>query len=560
MPLPQRADLGTVQLRPAASPVDTYVRPAAVAPGLGQQLAAALQEFQPQIRQLIAQRQQKAAVEDTAGAKRQALLDGISDIKAVNDGKLHPDKSPLWQKVYKDQQGRSYAVQKVSEARQAYDEGGYASQTDAVGFDEFARKFVGSALDPITDPDILNGALPAIDQELTRLTLAQQAATANNQKADYIDSAATEIDGLIGNEASAAATEGRSFDGAAVWGSINALKERSKGLSMLTGEQVNKLVVDAAADYAERNVDPSVLDALKGQSWSDGKGKEIPGPFSSAYGRQKLRDTYQRIDSRKVELSNQLYTIEQRKKQQSREDALALYASAAASGRRLTSRELSTLTQSLGAEFLTSYNSTLTSLNSVINSDRNIRDYDSPEKMIGAYNQLLTGNLNLDQKASLMGSLRDPQNISRFYDDAKADQSSGKTVFKQLRGLDDGLALLLDDVAKAGVDDSPIGKALGTDPDVLRAAKTSIARDVAAFAEQHPEVLKGDRTRIRELQDLLDVRLRFWKDQAKARAGISSAPARPAAAAPANVAAAPGATAATTPAQPTNPFTDGTIK
>lgn len=220
MPLPQRADLGTVQLRPQASPVDTYVRPAAVAPGLGQQLAAALQEYQPQIKQLIADRQAKKDVEQTADARRQALLDGIKDIKEVNVGNLHPDKSPLWQKVYKDQLGRAYAVQKVREARQAYDEGGYANQTDAVGFDEFVRKFVGDALTPVTDPDLLNGALPAIDQELTRLTLAQQAATAENQKAAYLDSAATEIDGLIGNEAAAAATEGRPFDPAAVWLSL----------------------------------------------------------------------------------------------------------------------------------------------------------------------------------------------------------------------------------------------------------------------------------------------------------------------------------------------------
>lgn len=562
MALPQRADLGTVALRPVASPVDTYVRPAAVAPGLGQQLAAALQEYQPQIKQFLAQREEKKTEEETASARKQALIDGIASIKDVNDGKLHPDKSALWQKVYKDQQGRAYALAKVREARTAYEEGGYANQTDPIAFDEFARKFVGDTLAELTDSDLLNGAIPAIDQELTRLTLAQQQATAQNQKQGYLDAAATEIDGLIANEYEAAATEGRDFDPQAIWGAVNALKVRSRGLGMLPPEALNKLVVDTITDYAERNVDETVLEALKDQTWTDDKGKAVPGPFTNAYGLAKLRDSSQRISARKVELANAQWTQEQRAKQAAREDALALYASAAATGRRLSGAELATLTQQLGADFLTSYNSILTSLNSVVNSDRNVRDYDSPEKMIQAYHALLTGNLTLDQKASIMGELRDPQNISRFYDDAKADKETGRTVFKTLRNVDDGIALLLDDVAKAGVDESVIGKALGSNPDTIRAAKTSIARDVAAFAEQYPEVLTGDRARVRELQDLINSRIKWWKDYA-ASAGDSTAaaaPARAPAAAPANVAAARGATAANTPAQPSNPFIDGTIQ
>lgn len=502
MPLPQRADLGQVQLRPQASPVDTYVRPAAKAPGLGQQLAAALQEYQPQIKQFLAKREEKKSEEETASARRQALVDGIASIGEVNEGKLHPDKSALWQKVYKDQQGRAWAVAKVAEARSAYDEGGFAAQKDGAGFDEFARKFVGDSLGPITDPDLINGALPALDQELTRLTLSNQAATAANQKADYINSAAVEIDGLISNEVTASSAEGRDFDPKAVWGSIDALKNRAKGLGMLAGEDINKLVVDSVVDHAERAADPTALDALKDQQWTDKSGKTIPGPFSNAYGRAKLRAARERIDARQVELSNQIYTLQERKKKQDTDAVLSDVAVLVASGNAIPPDLKARLVQVGGADALRELNSTITSQNSLITSERAVRDYDDAGTLHNVYARLLSGDeIDAQEQISLLGRIRDPNTVGRFYDDLKSVRDAdGTNNFKKLRKVP-GIRVVLDNIGAASRGTGVLAGAFGTDPAVALKVQQDLTQEVISYQKAHPELLEGGEEAVQRFND-----------------------------------------------------------
>lgn len=553
MPLPTRANLGEVGLNVTASPVDTYVRPAAASGGgLGRQLAAALEGFQPTIRQYLKKKEDEKDSAAEGLARKQAISEGTVDLKKVQDGTLHPGQSPLWQKFYKDQTGRNVGLKMVRDARLAYEEGNFASSENPQDFETFLDGFLKENLAAVTDGDVLGGLLPSVEQERNRLILANAQVTGENQKARYLDEVATEVDSLISNEAEAAAAEGRGFNPAAVWDSINSVKNRGRFIGM-SGEAVNKLVVDAATAHAERVADPGALEALKDQTWKDPKtGAAIPGPFSSTYGRAKLRDAIQRVDARRVELSNQINTIQEREKKQAQETALGDWAAAAAQGKRLNPAQLAVMTKQFGADFLTSYNSVLTSQNGVVNSDRSVRDYDDNGKLASIYTELLTGNPDPNRKAGLMASLRDPQNVSRFYDDAKQDDT-GSTVFKQLRKFD-GNAFILDAVANAGKDDSPMGKALGQDPDVVLRAQVGLSREISTYTQFHPELLKGNPDELQKFHE------HFMKRMAAYKSWAATSPTERAAApvgAPAPAAAAP-VTPGAAPPPPSNPFTDGT--
>ena len=159
---PVNTDMGSELLQPQARPVDTYVAPG---PSPLRGFADALSKIDRPMRQFLDARAEKQAEEDRLRGMAAFYTDNAEDIStAVREGKLPAHYSPAFVKGFKLAQGQVAGGDLKAKFNAAFDQWDGKNSDDPEAYNAFVRDFIKSNITDGTDPDVLRGLLPQVQQ------------------------------------------------------------------------------------------------------------------------------------------------------------------------------------------------------------------------------------------------------------------------------------------------------------------------------------------------------------------------------------------------------------
>lgn len=430
------------ELRPLATPVDTFSRPAQRAPGLVDQLAGALSTMDPQLRSMVAAA--STGNSDKERVRAQAVAEKHREIKsyqeAVDKGLIEPGASDVFRAAWKQQNARVRAVDATSTLRDRYQAWEGRNTVDEKGeqfagfIGQFNKDFLGQFGE---DEDALTGALPEIERasrELASMHAAeQQKLVYESYKTDagkevtlLLDGANSEFQSQMQAWlANGKQGEAPQFNADAVWARANQLKNTSRALRIL-GNEVNEVMFNAIESAAMRRAslgDPAALAILEvaNRDWIDPQtGKAVPGPGTTGEGRVKLETAQRRVAMEMLQADSR---AEQRRQRE---------------GERWLAEVLPTLNEitpetlkQIGALF--DFDTQAAAM-AALNSKRGVMDYDTPENIVENYLPIALGEL-VDPKRperthrelvkEKVANLRNPANQMRALDDYRSVYNIG---------------------------------------------------------------------------------------------------------------------------------------
>lgn len=519
MPNIPQPDLGTVALRPQAAPVDTYVRPPTPAPGIGQQLAEAVKELNPLVKDFLDARYgKKAGVQkdaDEARARREILKAGPEQIAAVREGTAFAQESPWFRKVYYDGIGRSLADTAVESMRDGYTQGGYATDTspDAdAKFEQYLAQWRQNFAQDLS-ADAANGAEPVISAEINRLRLERQRTVNDAFIQGVADNTTKEIDGAIALEYSTAAREGRKPNYSAVVSHMNGLKDRLSTLKVLPRGEAAKLVRESVLANAKTDLDLDLLQAMEHATWKDPvTGAEIPGPFSGAEGRKAYLEGVQSIRSARLSLEGQLYEQAERKRKASVAAVTNELSVAVLGGTRLSASQEVILAREYGDEAVKNYYELIGRQRARIQGDRSIRDYDPPALVGKWMTKLAQGTFTQQDLTDALAESNDARNMQLLFDDATSRfRHEGRGSFDRIGDKDGTLRSMIADISKYGAPDGPFSKYRENKGTSIEDARIDAGKTIFEYVKANPDIENWSRQQIVELQTQLRDRRAYWE-------------------------------------------------
>lgn len=527
MPLPNRPDLGTVALTPQARPVDTYVRPAAPRPGLGEQLAGALKSIQPGIDAYIKYKAGGTGTDgdrrkiEEANARLKARVEFTkTELKAVESGDALVSMTEVGQEAYKHTYGERVGEQASAEYETALRESGVLNASNQADVEAFREKWFQDKAATITDPVIRAGFEKTIVPFLGQRQVAEAAKVNENFQDELIAMAGNKLQGAALAEVAAAQQQGRAIDGQSVLNSI-AMDDARLTLLSVDGGKLRRSYREALKGLAD--LDPEngqvYLDMIEG-SVALPNGRKVPLSDSDWVAERPA--ALMKMNHRKAQKYDDDQKAANASLEKEREERLGQAVAALYSGQVLSDADLARASIVLGPKFVDEYNSARTKRNSVVTSDRGIRDYDDPRVFSQNLSKLLRGEMSVDQSASYIMGLNDVGTADRFFGRARGEFAT--TPLKKLRSLDPSLAVLLDNAADAGKNSGYLASSLGSDPRIVVKAQTSILDGVRSFTEARPEVLDGDPKALKELRDQVQANTQWWQTYAKENQGAETVP------------------------------------
>lgn len=173
-------------IKPVAQVTDTYVHPAPVPRSPLFELAESLQHFEASLGPIIAKEKQKQDEDDAVqgqAAFMKANEQGYAE--AVRTGAIPPNASPIFVKAYKQMEGRRLARDTEGSLIQSYASSPVKDDDAPDAYSNWVGPQVRNALDGVTDPDVLRGAMPGISNAVSAMgrTHAQDVGARIMQKA-----------------------------------------------------------------------------------------------------------------------------------------------------------------------------------------------------------------------------------------------------------------------------------------------------------------------------------------------------------------------------------------
>lgn len=148
------------ELRPVASPTDTFVRPG---PSPLRGLADALGTVDKSLQTFIQSRDAKQQQDDELRGKAAFYADHEGELaRAVTEGKIPAQYSPSYVRGFKNAQGSAAGDQLRDAWQTAWDQWDGKNSEDPQAFDTFFQDFLKNKIGT-QDPDVLRGYLPAIE-------------------------------------------------------------------------------------------------------------------------------------------------------------------------------------------------------------------------------------------------------------------------------------------------------------------------------------------------------------------------------------------------------------
>ncbi len=148
------------QLRPTATPVDTFVQPAQ-SPLRG--LADSLSTVDKSLQQLLETRDREEEAKQETLGRAAFYQDNSSPIaKAITDGEAPAQYSPFYVRGFKNAQGAAAGEGLRTKWQDAWDNWDGKDSDDPEAFNKFFHEFVGQNVGT-KDPDVLRGILPTVE-------------------------------------------------------------------------------------------------------------------------------------------------------------------------------------------------------------------------------------------------------------------------------------------------------------------------------------------------------------------------------------------------------------
>lgn len=248
-------------LQGIAAPVNTYVRPADPAPSSLHQLADGLAALDDGLGDFMAKRKAKGDEADKQRAIRDAYLNnGEGFDAAVKAGAIPPHESPTYMKWYKNAQGDLRGRQLTDKFDVAYSQWEGRNSGDPEKFKEFVSGFLKEQVGPETDPEVLAGLNPHIEEIF-------QGGYANftKDRSDAVYSGALATTGAsmtdhIGKAEGDARATGKGIDYETLWGTL--MSERNEALKRNLEKDVDGYLVDSVILQAEESSNEDLLTLL----------------------------------------------------------------------------------------------------------------------------------------------------------------------------------------------------------------------------------------------------------------------------------------------------------
>lgn len=302
-------------IRPVASPVNSYVRPADPAPSPLHGLASGLADLSEGVSSFMGKRQQTTDKE--SAAKAEALFNANHQLgwaEAQKQGLIPAQYNPVFAKAYKQAQGNYAGVvlrQKFQKAYDAWDGKGSENPED---FNKFFSDFVAQNVDPNADPSVLEGLNPHVSKLMEDGTSmwTNDSSVAMRKRSDATHAA------LDGNDMDAAHEDPKP-DYQKMWTNIQTRREAALA-SGTTAEAYDAGIVKSAAMKAVELDDEKLIDFIAKQPIpgnKDGlKYEDIP-EFNDAIQQAKTQ-----ISTENRARKNFEYTQQERDDKKAREDLM----------------------------------------------------------------------------------------------------------------------------------------------------------------------------------------------------------------------------------------------
>jgi len=150
----------SAQLRPVATPVDTFVRPAQ---SPLRDLAASLSTFDRSIQQFLSVRDEKAMRDDEIRGRAAFYQDSAGEFaKAVTSGQIPAHYSPSYVQGFKNAQGSAAGEALRTKWQDAWDNWEGKDSEDPEAFNTFFSSFIKENVGT-DDPEVLAGVLPSVE-------------------------------------------------------------------------------------------------------------------------------------------------------------------------------------------------------------------------------------------------------------------------------------------------------------------------------------------------------------------------------------------------------------
>lgn len=254
----------SAQLRPVASQVDTYVRPAQ-SPLRG--LADALGTFDRSLQQFLSIRDEQARKNDELRGRAAFYTDSSGEFaRAVTEGKIPAQYSPNYVRGFKNAQGAAAGEKLRTKWQDAWDNWDGKDSEDPNAFNVFFGEFLKNNLGT-DDPDVLGGVLPAVE------ALQANATTQYTQyRHDKTVQGSLDAHGaVISSTVTAGVEDGLLADKGADYETIFSNVDKVVGESLAKGDPGGKAVetfIDVMSAKILETKDPKLLE------WFD---RKVPG-------------------------------------------------------------------------------------------------------------------------------------------------------------------------------------------------------------------------------------------------------------------------------------------
>ena len=300
-------------IRPAARPVDTFVRPTPapnflgatpIGPDSGAQLAQSLSRFAPKLARFAKDRNDRQSKADLEAGKIAALTTALNSKEAIEKGLISPTASPFFMQGFNEQRGRVAGVTAKIGLNDAYRQFEGKNDNDPAVFQKFLTTFRTQTIEQAGgDSAFLQGLLPGIREAEQQLIGKHIAFTEKRVLDEVKANTSTEFGQAV---ADAQVADGDlDLDTLALELNLIAARQGFLGISKTALNDLQVQSVIAAA--LEGDGDPDVLDVLN-LPRPDG----TPGPGKTAANSKLISTARQQLRNREIREDNQYYKTQDR--------------------------------------------------------------------------------------------------------------------------------------------------------------------------------------------------------------------------------------------------------
>ncbi|MGR9131734.1 plasmid mobilization protein [Rhizobium leguminosarum] len=252
------------QLRPVATPVDTYVRPG---PSPLRGLAESLGTVDRSLQQLLETRDRKAEQDDELRGRAAFLEDNAGSIaQAITEGKTPAQYSPFYVRGFKNAQGAAAGETLRTKWNDAWDNWEGKDSDDPEAFHKFFSEFVATNVGT-KDPDVLRGVLPTVEALQANATTQYTQYRHDKTVTGNLTAHGAIISGAVQDGLDDGFLQDSGADYPTIFGSVNKVVSESLAKGDPDGKAVNTFIDVMSAKMLESR-DPKLLD------WFDTK---VPG-------------------------------------------------------------------------------------------------------------------------------------------------------------------------------------------------------------------------------------------------------------------------------------------